>query len=188
MKKAIFIICVIIGLNSCNSGGDSSQPSKSEVELAQHILELNKRFDDIFVNDYDRQKLTQISDSIVISLEEMTTSYPESSELPSLYFVAGEVSMKVFNGERAVKYFEKMVELYPEDAQTDKAMYFIGYTYENVIQDVEKAKEKYKALYREKPNSDWGENAKSQVLFLESSSPMIDKVEDVDDEEVVEEQ
>lgn len=186
MKK--FIALLLISFVAFACGSDSNKSTKSDVnhtEIKAEILKLNDEFDHIFVNEYNRESLSAIAEKITNKTDLLTDSDMKDSSLAKIYFIAGEVSMKIFDGDKAIKYFTKLSNEFPEDEQADKAEYFIGYTYENVIQDLEKAKEVYKNLYRTKPNSDWGENAKSQVKFLNNMSPMQNKAQN---EENIEEE
>lgn len=169
MKQFFYMVTSVLILTACNPGSPSSSEENINVDHVKvDMLRISDQFDDIFVNKYNRESLTLLADSIVIYVNQLSNALKGNPELVKYYFLAGETSMKISKGELAIKYFEQLIQEFPEDELTDKSMYFIAYTYENVIQDIEKAKEVYKQLYKEKPNSDWGENARSQVLFLNS--------------------
>jgi tetratricopeptide (TPR) repeat protein len=175
MKKLIGLISVALAMFSC--GGGDAQKHDLKVVNAK-INGFITEFDSIFVNNYDRPSLSVLADSILANIEIIRSENNQYDSLPYLYFVGGEVAMKVFKGEEALKFFDYLINEFPTHEQTDKAMYFVAYTYENVIQDTQKAIEMYKKLYKERPNSDWGENAKSQVLFLESQTPLMEDLDD----------
>ena len=175
MKKLIGLISVVLAMFSC--GGGDGQKHDLKVVNAK-INGFITEFDSIFVNNYDRPSLSVLADSILANIEIIRSENNQYDSLPYLYFVGGEVAMKVFKGEEALKFFDYLINEFPTHEQTDKAMYFVAYTYENVIQDTQKAIEMYKKLYKERPNSDWGENAKSQVLFLESQTPLMEDLDD----------
>lgn len=179
MKNFSLIALLTILISACGSEEQNAQENKdSELLVVTQIVELNDRFSKIFVEKYNREKLTLIQDSMKIQLEALKKDFPAADTLPSMLFLAGESAMKVSRGDDAIAYFTELVENHPDHPQVDKAMYFIGYTYEVVLQNVEKAKEAYKKLAREKPNSDWGENARSQVLYINSKSPTQDAMND----------
>lgn len=175
MKKLIGLISVALAMFSC--GGGDAQKHDLKVVNAK-INGFITEFDSIFVNNYDRPSLSVLADSILANIEIIRSENNQYDSLPYLYFVGGEVAMKVFKGEEALKFFDYLINEFPTHEQTDKAMYFVAYTYENVIQDTQKAIEMYKKIYKERPNSDWGENAKSQVLFLESQTPLMEDLDD----------
>jgi hypothetical protein len=175
MKKLIGLISVALAMFSC--GGSDTQKHDLKVVNAK-ITGYITKFDSIFVNNYDRPILSVLADSILANIEIIRAENNHYDSLPYLYFVGGEVAMKVFKGEEALKFFDYLINDFPTHEQTDKAMYFEAYTYENVIEDTQKAIEMYKKLYKERPNSVWGENAKSQVLFLESQTPLLEDLDD----------
>jgi outer membrane protein assembly factor BamD (BamD/ComL family) len=179
MKKFGLIALLAILISACGSEEKTAQENKdSEILVVTKIVDLNDRFTKIFVEKYNREQLTLIQDSIKMELDLLKKDFPTSDTLPSMLFLAGEAAMKVSKGDDAIAYFSELVENHPDHDQVDKAMYFIGYTYEVVLQNIEKAKEAYKKLAREKPNSDWGENARSQVLYINSKSPTQDAMND----------
>lgn len=179
MKKFTLILVTAFIVSACGGEGSTDSVKKGdELPTVTEIENLNKRFSTIFVEKYNREKLTAIQDSMAKSIVSLKTDFPKSDTLPYMLFLGGEAAMKVSKGEEAIKYFEELVEMYPNHPQVDKAMYFIGYTYEVVLQNVDKAKEAYKKLAREKPNSDWGENARNQVLYMNSKSPINEAMND----------
>lgn len=175
MKKLFGLISIAFAMFSC---GDSGSQAVDLEMVNSKIIKFTAEFDSIFVNNYDRPVLSVLADSILTNIEILRKENNQLETLPNLYFIGGEVAMKVFKGEEALKFFNYLINEFPTHEQTDKAMYFVAYTYENVIQDTQKAIEMYKKLYKERPNSDWGENAKSQVLFLESQTPLMEDFDD----------
>ena len=175
MKKLFGLISIAFAIFSCSDSG--SQVFDLET-VKTKINVFTEEFDSIFINNYDRPVLSVLADSILTNIEIIRKENNQYDSLPYLYFIGGEVAMKVFKGEEALQFFNYLINEFPTHEQTDKAMYFVAYTYENVIQDTQKAIEMYKKLYKERPNSDWGENAKSQVLFLESQTPLMEDFDD----------
>lgn len=181
MKKLFGFIFIAFNLFSC---GNSQSDAVEVAQVNNKISKFTTEFDSIFVSNYDRAVLTVLADSILKNIEVIRNANNQYDSLPNLYFIGGEVAMKVFKGEEALKFFNYLIDEFPTHEQADKAMYFVAYTYENVIQDSQKAIEMYKKLYKEKPNSDWGENAKSQVMFLESQTPLFEDLEENKDDEL----
>ena len=180
MKKLIGLISVALAMFSC--GGGDAQKHDLKVVNAK-INGFITEFDSIFVNNYDRPSLSVLADSILANIEIIRSENNQYDSLPYLYFVGGEVAMKVFKGEEALKFFDYLINEFPTHEQTDKAIDLVDEAcatvkVENVIQDTQKAIEMYKKLYKERPNSDWGENSKSQVLFLESQTPLMEDLDD----------
>ena len=167
MKNLILGTLALI-LISCS--GDSKLDKLSEVELDKEMSAIQNKFDVIFNNHYEEDSLKVLNDSLVIYIGVLAENFPKSKKLPSWYFVVGETNMKIKQGQAAIKYFETLEINFPQHEDVPKAIYFKAYTYENVLQDIERAIETYKTLYKTYPDSRWAENAKSQVLFLNNPS------------------
>lgn len=171
MRKLLFPIVTAVILTAC--GG---QEVKTEVELVTLFKTTTNSFDMIF-NDaekYDKDKLAVLCDSVSMFLNEIKATYPTSAELPDLLYSAGEMNMKAQKGKEALLYLNQLVDSFPEHPMVPKAMYFIGYTLETVLEDIEGAKAAYKNLYRLHAGSDWAENARSQVSYLNNPGQIED--------------
>ncbi len=158
------------GLLLISCSGNSKLDKMSEVELEKGMTELQNKFDMIFNNHYEEDSLKSLNDSLVTYITVLAENFPKSKSLPNWYFIVGETNMKIKQGQAAIKYFESIELNYPQHPEVPKAIYFKAYTYENVMQNVEKAVDTYKMLYKTYPDSRWAENAKSQVLFLNNPS------------------
>ncbi len=160
----------LLGLVLVSCSGDSKLDKMSETELDKGMSGLQNKFDMIFNNHYEEDSLKNLNDSLVIYLNVLAENFPKAKKLPNWYFLVGETNMKIKQGQAAIKYFETLELNYPQHGDVPKAIYFKAYTYENVMQDIERAIETYKSLYKTYPDSRWAENAKSQVLFLNNPS------------------
>ena len=173
MKK-LFLPVVVAGFISACGGG----ASVSEAELVASFEKNAQSFSTVFntAANYDAAKLTALSDSAILLLDELQKQYPKSAQVPELMYKAGELCMQSNKGKQAVAYFTQLADSFPEHEAVPKAMYFIGYTLETVLEDVEGAKTAYKKLYRGYPQSDWAENARSQVLYLNNPTSGIESM------------
>lgn len=165
MKK-LLIAFLTVFVVACSTGG---LRSKSENDLLDSFENLSTAFDTTFDEHGQVSSLKLTSDSLLLYFNTILEVYPESKNLPALYFCLGEVNMKIQDGLKAVEYFEALEEKFPEYIEVPKSIYLKGYTYEIIINDVEKAKESYKHLYKNYPDAKWAQNAKNQVLYLNLS-------------------
>ena len=152
-------------LVSCGGASEGANV-KSEKALEEAFQKLHSSFTKSFDEQGSKEVLEASADSLVIYFDELIKNYPENKSLSEMCFAIGEVSMKVNNGEKAVKYFGELESKFPEDGNLSKALYLKAHTYENALKDTVQAIAAYKHLYKTYPESKWAQNAKNQVLHL----------------------
>lgn len=165
--RLIALSLLVIGIYSCT--GEASKMSQKEgAALQAGFNGLLDEFNGIYNNEVEKDsvRLVQINDSLKVYVDAMAEKDSLASELAQLYFLFGETSMKLKNAEWAIEYIDLGVQYFPTSDETPRALYNKAYTYENVLNDTEKALKTYKFLYKNYPDSKWAENAKSQVLYL----------------------
>lgn len=187
MKKILFSIALAVLLSSCGGSDSSSVESSgmSEKDLIAGFEGVRTQFKTVFENpnEYDQAKLKPINDSLVFFVDALVADYPRSASLPEVLCRAGVTSLNVKNGTKALQYLNYVIDSFPDHQIVPQSMYFIGRTKEVLLEDLEGAKESYKALYRKYPNTVWGSNARASVeLIMKPSileeSLMSDEVED----------
>ena len=168
--KHLFALIVVISFAAC--GGSK----KSEADL---VSDFNSRLEE-FDRDWNSGKVENLkgqSDTLLQLAEEVMKEYPQSKDLPLILFKTGETSSKMKNGEKAVEYFSKLVDMFPANEDAAYAMYLIGLQYENVIGNADKAVEAYRKVRKNYPQSVWASNAKSSILFLMDKEKFFNEIE-----------
>lgn len=184
MKKILFPIVLAVLMSACGGAQEGAKNTMTEDELINGFETVRSKFNEIFDNpgNYSQNDLKPLNDSLVMYVDAMVDNFPKSSQLPDLLCRAGVTSLNVKNSEKALEYLNYVADSFPEHPTVPKAMYFIGRTKEVVVEDIEGAKEAYKALYRAFPKSVWGMNARSSVEQI--INPISIEQEDVDSLEV----
>ncbi|MFM7022818.1 MAG: tetratricopeptide repeat protein [Flavobacteriales bacterium] len=157
--KHLFALLVVVSLAAC--GGSK----KTEADL---VNDFNSRLEE-FDRDWSSNKIENLkgqSDTLQMIADEVMKDYPQSKDLPLILFKAGETASKMKEGEKAVEYFSKLVELFPNNPDAAEAMYLIGIQYENVLGNAPKAIDAYKKLRKTYPQSQWANFAKNSIMFL----------------------
>lgn len=170
MKNFIFGV-LALGMIACAGGSVSN----TEESIVGNLNRLHTEFKGKYIEDAADHKdlmatLTGLNDSIIIYVDELVKSYPQSTAIALQYSLVGESSMKLKKGEVAIKYFELLETNYAKDDNVPRALFNKAYTYEFVMKDTKKAIKAYKHLYKNYPHSKWAENAKSQILYLKNPS------------------
>ncbi|MCX6180459.1 MAG: tetratricopeptide repeat protein [Bacteroidetes bacterium] len=168
--KHLFSLFVIVLLAAC--GGSK----KSEADL---VSDFNSRLEE-FDRDWNSGKLESLkgqSDTLLQLAEEVMKEYPQSKDLPLILFKSGETASKMKEGEKAIEYFAKLVELFPTNEDAAYAMYLIGLQYENVLGNADKAVEAYRKVRKNYPQSVWASNAKSSIMFLMDKEKFFNDIE-----------
>jgi len=169
--RILLIGMLAISIVACSGAGSKD----TEEVILGKLTKLHETFSSKYsaekVDQEDlKQELALINDTAIQLVEILAASYPESKVIAEQYFLVGESSMKLKNGELAIKYFSLLEEKFPTHENIAWAIYNKAYTYENVNKDIENAIVTYKQVYKKHPTSEWAENAKSQVLYLNNPS------------------
>ena len=143
-KKRFIIVLIFIGVmvfQSCtNSNPDSSKsPAIDKEQLTQQIKQLEDTLKAKAEQQIDRKLAKELINKSVAYVE----AFPDDELSPAYLFRAGNVAVGISSFEEAANYFEMIHQKYTSYKRAPDALFLEGFTYENHLKDIEKAKKCY---------------------------------------------
>lgn len=150
MKKAVILIFVVLGFifTSC-----STENEKELMQQAQNELQAKNYAD------------------AIVTLEKITTEFPGKVEAGQAYVEMA----KLYQGRalkglseresylKAVEYYKKVYEDYPDLEEAPGALFMCGFLQANVLHDLTTAEKTYKLFLEKYPNDELAASAKSEL-------------------------
>lgn len=99
-------------------------------------------------------------------LDSMALALSNHSLLDEIYWLKGNIYSKISQHEQAIKYYQKIIDEYPEDILADNALFQIGLLYEENIREKDKAMEVYKQVIMNYPGSIFTAEARKRFRAL----------------------
>jgi TolA-binding protein len=150
MKKVAILIFVSLGifLSSCSSENEKDLMKQAQEELKN--------------NDYS---------AAIVTLEKITNEFPETQEAGEAYIemaklyqgraVAGTSERESY--VKAVQYYTKAYEEYPELDEAPGALFMCGFLQANELKDLTAAESTYKLFLEKYPNHELAASAQSEL-------------------------
>jgi len=99
-------------------------------------------------------------------LYSITTIYPEHSLEDDVYYSKAQIHMKKREFDKAIGYYEDIIEKYPEEIRADNALFEMAQLYEHVLEDKTKAQELYEKLFLEYSGSTFAVESRKRYRIL----------------------
>lgn len=109
------------------------------------------------------------ADSLLALYDAFIEDNPEDSLAPVYLFKAGSVAMNGGAGNRAVTYFDKYIQAFPQGPKAPLCLFFKAFAYENVVHDIEQARENYLRFIEKYPDNEFTDDAKLALMNLGKS-------------------
>jgi outer membrane protein assembly factor BamD (BamD/ComL family) len=148
-------LMVIILMTACKSPRDKSIDGIAATE--QEVFSENGMI--------DRNRVDELIDAYVGFADE----FPEDALAPDYLFKAGDISMNTNRSRQAIRYYDRIINDYPDYKKTPEAMFLKGYVYENNLGRLDKAKEIYEAFLQLYPDNEFADDAEVSLRFLGKS-------------------
>lgn len=136
MRLTLFLLLPAL-LFSC-----TSQKEKTETALKANLELVNKSFVE---NKLDTAAARNVESAIGTFLQQ----YPQDSMASEYLFQLGLLYQKQRKFDQAINAFDKVYREYPDSKHARNAVFLQGFLYANVLNNYDKAREKYQ-LYLEK--------------------------------------
>jgi tetratricopeptide (TPR) repeat protein len=137
MIRYVISSVVIILLFSCTSPRE-----KYIAEIKSNLEEVNKSFATNRKDTVSEQKAEE-------SINEFIEKYPQDSLSSKYLFELGMLYQKQRKFDKALNAFDRCYSEYPNSNEAGNAVFLQGFLYANVLNNLDKAKEKYQ-LYLDK--------------------------------------
>ncbi len=109
------------------------------------------------------------ADSLTDLYAKFAERFPEDSLSPEYLFKAAGICMNLQEGGKAIEYFDKVLNTYPKWQKTPFCLFFKGYVQENVLRNLDQAKETYLLFLEKYPNNDFSDDARAALDNLGKS-------------------
>ena len=162
MKKANFLLlpAIMIIMVACG-------PSRDKV--VSQIQTLEKSLFSPDAVSFNKEK----ADSLLALYEVFIKDNPKDSLAPVYLFKAANIVMNSGNGPKALALFDQYLKDYPDKPKASLCLFFKAFVYENVMQDIDKAREIYLLFIEKYPNDDFTKDAKMALMNLGKTPEML---------------
>lgn len=126
------------------------------------IKSLEKRLFSPDAMGFDKVK----ADSLMTLYTDFIGRRPGDSLTPDYLFKAASLSMNTGDGNKAIGFFDQYLKNYPDGKNAALSMFFKGFIYENMLRNLDKAKETYLLFMERYPESDFVKDAQMALLNL----------------------
>ena len=145
----------------------SCGPSRKKVVSQIQTLE-NSLFSPEAVN-FNKQK----ADSLLSLYEAFIKDNPDDSLAPGFLFKAANIVMNSGDGQRALNLFDQYLKNYPDKPKASMCLFFKAFIYENIMQNLDKARETYLLFINKYPSDDFTKDAKMAIMNLGKTPDML---------------
>jgi len=109
--------------------------------------------------------VTAVSDSSTFVeaerlLSKLLKQYPEDERCDEAIMHLATIAQNRRDGEEAVRLYEELLTKYSDSDRAYQAQFMIGYVYEEMLDDHEKAKDAYRKVVENHPDSDLADDAR----------------------------
>ena len=102
-------------------------------------------------------------------------TYPEEEKSAEYLFKAADISINVFHSKNTVKLFDRVIKEYPHYEKAPQALFLKAFTYENYLNEMDKAKENYILFLSKYPDHSFANDAQVSLNNLGKSPEEIIK-------------
>ncbi|MEI7896284.1 MAG: tetratricopeptide repeat protein [bacterium] len=164
MKKTTFFLIsgLLMMIVSC---GPSREKTVSRIDVMEKSL-----FSPEAVS-FNKAK----ADSLLSLYEVFIKEYPKDSLAPGYLFKAANISMNSGDGSKALTLFDQYLQNYPDKPKASLCLFFKAFVYENVIQNLDKARETYLLFIEKYPTDNFTRDARLAIQNLGKTPDMLIK-------------
>ena len=113
------------------------------------------------------------ADSLMSLYEIFIKKNPKDSLAPGFLFKAANISMNSGNGPKALDLFEQYLQSYPDQPKASLCLFFKAFVYENLLQNLDKARETYLLFIEKYPSDTFTKDAQLALVNLGKTPDML---------------
>jgi TolA-binding protein len=136
MKKLLIIISIPF-IFSCNASRDDQSKAIEKLLTTANESLAHSKPDSVAIS------------SAIVSVEKFVKDFPKDTLSPAYLFELSLIYQKQQKMDETIAALERVEKEYPESKQAAKSLFLEGFLYANVLNQLDKAKEKYQ-LYLDK--------------------------------------
>ena len=153
LRNSLLMLFMLAAVISC---GPSSEKDASKIKAAE---------DELFAAEegfVDKEKALVLVDMYIA----YTDAYPQDSMAVEYLFKAAEFCLNLGEGQRAIAYYNRVINEYPDFRKVPECLFLKGYVYENSLGDLEKAKATYLEFIERYPDNEFADDAQVSIQNL----------------------
>jgi outer membrane protein assembly factor BamD (BamD/ComL family) len=153
-KKTVLSVLILLAVMA------GCKPSRDKV--ASQVKGLENRLFAPGSITFNREK----SDSLLRMYDSFIKEFPDDSLTPVYLFKSGNLLMNAGNGNGAIERFNLYLTRYPDKPSAPMCLFFSGFIYENMLRNLDKAKEVYLLFIEKYPNHEFAKDARLSIQNL----------------------
>jgi TolA-binding protein len=152
-RNLLMITLIAGGLAACSSAieNDAEKIKTAEDELYAA--------DDGFI---DKTKALELVDLYI----HYADNYPQDSMAVEYLFKGAEFCLNLGEGQRAIGYYDRVINDYPGFRKAPECLFLKGYIFENYLGDLENAKKIYTEFIERYPDNEFADDAEVSIQNL----------------------
>ncbi len=98
--------------------------------------------------------------------EAFADSHSGDTLAPACLYKAAELSINLNNGDDAIRFFDRVIDEYPDYSKVPEAYFLKAFVYEVTFQNINKAGDAYKVFLSKYPDHDLADDAQASINNL----------------------
>ncbi len=155
LTLSVFALLIIA---ACSSGPNTTDLSKA-VETAEALLGNDSL-------DFNSPERTKHYKTAVSSYLDYAEALPTDAKTPGYLFQAAELQRTLKQYPEAIKSYEKIYNDHSDHAKAAQSLFLMGFSYENDLKDLDKAKELYNEFLQKYPKHELADDVQFSISNL----------------------
>lgn len=118
---------------------------------------------------------SKLANELILLYDDFSKKYSQDSLAPKYLFKAGEVSMSLNLGNKAIDYFTKFMQQFPDNLKVPQSIFLQAFIYETQMKNLPAAKQKYTEFIDKYPKHELVKDAIASIELLGKSPEEIIK-------------
>ncbi len=157
--KALRLVLVLFCFAALVACDDSKSKSLEKIEnLEKQLLDANGNPKDE-VSAYNLQ----------VEYDDYASRFPDDPKSPEFLYKTATISINLNWGESAVKVLDKFLKMYPSDKRAPEVLFFLGFVYDNQLNDDNKAGTFYNEFLKKYPQHVLAKDVEASIRNLGKS-------------------
>ena len=131
----------------------------------KQISDMETRLSSAVTMTFDKAK----ADSLMDLYNNFILRFPNDSLSPKFHFHCAQLAMAMGDGQKSLEMFDRFMTTFPDNPKAPSCMFFKAYVYENLLHNLDKAKETYLAFAEKYPTNEFARDARIAVQNLGKS-------------------
>jgi tetratricopeptide (TPR) repeat protein len=169
----LFAILVITSfVVACSNGGKKQEPTKLSEKT--YLFQIDSMEKVLYANPeagYNKDAALKM----VNLYANTVTAYPLTPLAPDYLFKAGEISSSLSNSKKAIEFFKKAYEVYPDYSKAAYCLFLQAFIYENQLKQLGNAEQLYREVIKEFPKDKIAQDAQACINNLGKSDEQLIK-------------